>query len=72
VHLAVAPDNGYRLVARQGAAPDPGEIVELGDVRYRCVRVQASPFLGDERRCVVLELLPPEHAPSRSTGEPGG
>jgi hypothetical protein len=36
------------------------------------VRVQASPFLGDERRCVVLELLPPEHAPSRSTGEPGG
>jgi len=72
VHLAVAPDNGYRLVARQGAAPDPGEIVELGDVRYRCVRVQASPFLGDERRCVVLELLPPEHAPSRATGEPGG
>jgi len=70
VHLAVAPDHGYRLVARHGAAPDPGEIVELGDVRYRCVRVQASPFLGDDRPCVVLELLPPEPGRSRSTDAP--
>jgi hypothetical protein len=60
VHLAVAPDHGYRLIAREGLVPSPGAIVELDDVRYRCLRVQASPFPGDDRPCAVLELLPPE------------
>jgi transcriptional regulator with XRE-family HTH domain len=70
VHLAVVPDDGYKLVARPGAVPDPGAIVELGDVRYRCLRIQASPFLGDDRQCALLEQLPPEPEPSRSTEPP--
>lgn len=72
VHLLVAPDHGYRLVAREGAAPDPGSIVKLNGVHYRCLRIQGSPFLGDDRPLAVLELLPPpsEPEPSRSTERP--
>jgi transcriptional regulator with XRE-family HTH domain len=70
VHLAVLPDRGYKLVARYGAAPEPGAIVELDDVRYRCLRVQPSPFLGDDRQCAVLELLRREPDASHSTDTP--
>jgi transcriptional regulator with XRE-family HTH domain len=67
VHLAVVPDHGYQLVERPGPVPDPGAIVELDNARYRCLRIQASPFLGDDRSCAVLELLPPEPEPTHST-----
>ena len=56
-HLLILPDHGYRLVARWGAAPDPGELVEVEDGRYRCLRISASPFLEDDRLCAVLEPL---------------
>jgi chromosome segregation ATPase len=75
VHLAVAPDHGYKLVVREGAPPAPGTIVEVDDVRYRCLRVQASPFLGDNRPLAVLELLPtasPQPEPARSAATPIG
>jgi transcriptional regulator with XRE-family HTH domain len=70
VYLAVLPDRGYKLVARWGAAPAPGAIVELDDVRYRCVRVQSSPFLGDERPCAVFELLRRVPEASQATDTP--
>ena len=54
-HLVVASDHGYRLVVRQGAAPDPGAIVELDGALHRCLRIGGSPFLGDDRLCAVLE-----------------
>ena len=60
-HLAIVRDRGYRLVRRHGPAPEPGELLELDDDRYRCVRISASPFPGDDRSCAVLE---PVTAPS--------
>ena len=62
-HFAIVRDRGYRLVRRHGRAPDPGEIVELEDVRYRCVRINASPFPGDHRLCAVLEAVIPRSGP---------
>ena len=56
-HLLILPDHGYRLVACWGAAPDPGELVEVEGGRFRCLRISASPFLGDDRLCAVLEHL---------------
>ena len=54
-HLLILPNHGYRLVARWGAAPEPGELVDLEEGRFRCLRISASPFLGDDRLCAVLE-----------------
>ena len=56
-HLAIVSGHGYRLVARWGAVPDPGDVVELDDGGYRCMRISASPFLGDDRLCAVLERV---------------
>jgi exonuclease SbcC len=53
--LIIASNHGYRLVARRGAVPDPGEVVELEDGRYRCLRISMSPFLWDNRPRAVLE-----------------
>jgi hypothetical protein len=58
-HVAFAIDNGYRLVERDGAAPSTGETVDLDGEPHRCIRVSASPFPDDPRRCAVLERLPP-------------
>jgi chromosome segregation ATPase len=56
-HLLIASNHGYRFVARRGVVPDPGEIVELEDGRYRCLRISPSPFVGDDRPCAVLEAV---------------
>jgi transcriptional regulator with XRE-family HTH domain len=66
VHLAVMPDQGYKLVARHGAVPRSGSTVDLDGVRYRVLRVQRSPFPGDDRQCAVLELLRQDDEHSRS------
>ena len=58
-HVAVAAAERYRLVVRPGPAPEPGELVELEDGSYRCVRITASPFPRDNRSCAVLEPLAP-------------
>ena len=50
-------EHGYRLLERDGAVPQPGETVELEDGQHVCVRLTASPYPGDPRRCVVLERL---------------
>jgi hypothetical protein len=57
-HLAFALEEGYRLFEREGAAPAPGETVELASGPHRCVRVTASPYPADSRRCAVLEPVP--------------
>jgi hypothetical protein len=57
-HVALATTDGYRLAVRPGAVPEPGELVELDDRIYRCVRITSSPFPRDDRRCAVLELVP--------------
>ena len=49
-HVALAAGPRYQLVARSGPAPVPGELVELDDGPYRCVRVTGSPLPGDDRR----------------------
>jgi transcriptional regulator with XRE-family HTH domain len=54
-HLVVAADHGYRLVVRQGPAAHPGALLELNGGLHRCLRIGRSPFLGDDRRCAVLE-----------------
>jgi DNA repair exonuclease SbcCD ATPase subunit len=55
-HVALAAgDDRYRVVVRPGAPPAPGELVDLEDATYRCVRIAASPFPLDDRSCAVLE-----------------
>jgi len=56
-HVVLAIADGYRLLVRPGAAPEPGELVELDDVSFRCLRIAASPYPGDDRRCAVLERV---------------
>ena len=56
-HVALAASDRYRLVVRTGPAPEPGELVELEDGSYRCVRITASPFPRDDRSCAVLEPM---------------
>ena len=56
-HVALAAADRYRLVVRTGPAPEPGELVELEDGSYRCVRITASPFPRDDRSCAVLEPM---------------
>jgi hypothetical protein len=57
-HVAFAIDNGYRLLEREGAAPETGETVALDEGMHRCLRVTVSPLPGDPRRCAVLERVP--------------
>jgi hypothetical protein len=56
-HVALAAADRYRLVVRTGPPPEPGELVELEDGSYRCVRITASPFPRDDRSCAVLEPM---------------
>jgi ribosome-binding protein aMBF1 (putative translation factor) len=69
-HLVVASNHGYRFVARQGAVPEPGAIIELEDGLHRCLRVGASPFSGDDRLCAVLEPLTGGTEPDTSPEPP--
>jgi hypothetical protein len=59
-HVALAADGRYQLIVRSGPAPRPGDLVELDDGPYRCLRVAGSPLPGDDRRCAVLEPAPRE------------
>ena len=61
-YIAFTLDHGYRLVEQDGAAPAPGDIVELDGGQHRCVRLAASPYPGDRRRCAVLERVQPTAA----------
>lgn len=59
-HVVLAADGRYHLMVRSGPAPRPGDVVQLDDGPYRCLRVAGSPLPGDDRRCAVLEPAPGE------------
>ena len=61
-YVAFTLDHGYRLVERDGALPQPGDTVVLDDGPHRCIRLTASPYPGDPRRCAVLERVAPTAA----------
>lgn len=61
-YVAFTLEHGYRLVERDGAVPAPGDTVELDTGPHRCLRLTASPYPGDRRRCAVLERVPPSAA----------
>ena len=56
-HVAITADSEYRIVARPGPAPAPGEAVDLEDGPHVCVRVTRSPYPLDTRRCALLERV---------------
>jgi hypothetical protein len=58
-YIAFTLEHGYRLLERDGAVPQPGDTIELDDGQHRCVRLTASPYPGDLRRCAVLERVAP-------------
>ncbi len=57
-HVALAAGPRYQLVVRPGPAPAPGDLLELDDAPYRCLRVTGSPLPGDDRRCALIEPMP--------------
>ncbi len=59
-HVVLVAGDRYDFAVRPGPAPKPGELVELDDGPYRCLRVGGSPLPGDDRRCAVLEPAPAE------------
>ena len=56
-HVVLTVAGSYRLLEREGPAPEPGDEVELEDGAYRCIRLTISPLPADSRRCAVLEQL---------------
>lgn len=58
-HFLFAPSvDGYELLERSGAAPAPGEMVELSGGRTcRVLRIGPAPFPGASEACAYLELV---------------
>jgi hypothetical protein len=54
-HVALASGGGYRLLVRPGPPPTPGQIVELDDGAFVCIRTTRSPLPADDRACAVLD-----------------
>ena len=55
-HVALASGDRYRLLVRPGPPPTPGQIVELDDEAFVCIRTMRSPLPADDRACAVLDL----------------
>jgi hypothetical protein len=60
-HVLFVAADGYRLVERNGAAPDVGAHVEIDGLEYVVARVGRSPLPGDGRACAVLDPLRSQH-----------
>jgi hypothetical protein len=54
-HVLLVPADGYHLVARDGAPPEPGSQLELDGRAYRVARVGITGVPGDRRPCAFLE-----------------
>jgi hypothetical protein len=54
----LASAEGYRLLQRSGAPPEPGSALELDEGRVAVLRLGPSPLPGDRRRCAYLEQEP--------------
>jgi hypothetical protein len=57
-HVVITAEGAYALRVMPGPAPSAGDVVELGDALFVCVRVAASPLPGDDRRCALLAPAP--------------
>jgi hypothetical protein len=54
-HLCfIAGNEGYRLLARTGPLPTPGDEYEVDELTYVVTRIGRSPLPFDARRCVYL------------------
>jgi hypothetical protein len=58
----VSTAHGYRLTELPGAAPQPGDRVEVDGAAYRVVRTGPSPLPGDARRCAYVDGEEPREA----------
>jgi hypothetical protein len=47
--------HGYELHERDGAPPEVGSAVEVGEREQRVLKVGPSPLPGDSRPCVYLQ-----------------
>ena len=56
-YVALLSGDRYRLVTVATPAPVPGQLVDVEDASYRCLRVTTSPLPGDDRRCALLEQV---------------
>ena len=57
--LFVAASDGYRLLQRDGPAPDRGAALALEDGVFVVHRLGPSPLPGDRRRCAFVEREEP-------------
>jgi hypothetical protein len=58
--LFVGTANGYEIVARPGGAPQPLDVISLGDdAPFRVTKVAPSPLPNDARRCAYVERVAP-------------
>ena len=54
-HLVFAAGDRYRLIEREGPAPQPGSAMDIEGEPFTVTRVGVSPFPGDPRRCAYAE-----------------
>ena len=57
-HVLFAGGERYRLVERDGPAPEPGTTAEVDGELFVIARLGASPLPGDRRRCAYAEPAP--------------
>jgi hypothetical protein len=58
--LFIGTSNGYELIARPGGAPQPLDVISLGDdTPFRVAKVAPSPLPNDARRCAYVERAAP-------------
>ena len=58
--LFVPTGSGYAVVERDGPPPRPGDEVVLDGSAYRAHSHRRSPFPGDRRSCVIVEVAESE------------
>jgi hypothetical protein len=58
----VSSPDGYRLLQRDGPAPDRGAALELDEGVHLVLRLGPSPLPGDRRRCAFVERQEPAAA----------
>jgi hypothetical protein len=58
--LFIGTSNGYEMTVRPGGAPQPLDVISLGDdAPFRVTKVTRSPLPNDARRCAYVERATP-------------
>jgi len=58
--LFIGTSNGYEIIVRPGSAPQPLDVISLGDdAPFRVTKVTQSPLPNDARRCAYVERATP-------------